>query len=311
MPKEKIILDCDPGHDDAIAILLAAKHPSIDLKAISVVAGNQTIEKTARNAINICSAVGITNVPIAAGMGRPIVRDQLICPEIHGESGLDGPTFGDPIIDLDKRNGVNLIIDTVMESQGDITIVTTGPCTNAAMAVRLEPRILPKIKRFVMMGGTYQLGNITPAAEFNILCDPEAAHILFTSGRPITMIGLDVTRNALATPEVVNRIRTLNNKASNLFCDLMDFFTKTQKEVFGWDSPPVHDPTTIAYLIDPSVVKTKPMNVEIELKGEKTYGRTVCDYMGILKKPENAEVGIGLEPNKFWDIVYDTLKLYD
>lgn len=310
MKKEKVILDCDPGHDDAIAILLAGRNPRIDLLAITTVAGNQTLEKTTSNALKICSEVGITNVPIAAGMDRPLVRSSLICPEIHGESGLDGHNFPKPTIELDKRHAVDLIIDVLMNSDEPVTVVTTGPCTNVAFSIRKEPRILKKVKRFVMMGGTYQLGNITPAAEFNIFADPEAAHIIFTSGRPVTMVGLDVTRKALVRPEIVDRIATINNKASNMFVDLMKFFTKTQKEVFGWEYPPLHDPTTIAYVIDPTVVETKPMNVEVELRGENTYGRTVCDYVGILKKPSNADVGIDLDYDKFWDIVYNTLKLY-
>lgn len=310
MKKEKIILDCDPGHDDAVAILLAGRNPEIELLAITVVAGNQTLDKTSSNALKICSEVGIKDVPIAAGMGRPLVRESLICPEIHGKSGLDGHDFPEPAIKLDKRHAVDLIIETLMNSDEPVTVVTTGPCTNVAMSIRKEPRILNRVKRFVMMGGSYQLGNITPAAEFNIFADPEAAHIIFTSGRPITMIGLDVTRHALVTPEAVSRIESLDNKASNMFVDLMKFFAKTQKQVFGWENPPLHDPTTIAYLIDPSVVETKPMNVEIELRGEKTYGRTVCDYVGILGKTPNADVGIGLDYNKFWDIIYDTLKLY-
>lgn len=310
MNKEKVILDIDPGHDDAVAILLAGRNPRIDLKAITVVAGNQTLEKTVKNALNVCSYVGL-NVPIAAGMDRPMVREQIIAGDIHGESGLDGPKFGDNLVKLDNRHAVELIIEYLMDSDGDINLVPTGPLTNIAMAMRLEPRIVPKIKRIVLMGGSYQLGNTTPAAEFNIYADPEAAHVVFTSGRPIVMMGLDLTRQALATRDVIDRMKTIDNRASRLFVELMEYFAKSQHDVFGWEAPPVHDPTTIAYLIDPLVIETQPMYTEIELKSEKCYGRTICDYFGVLGKEPNTDVAVKLDFKKFWDIVYDTLKLYD
>ena len=179
----KIILDMDPGHDDAVAMMLAWAHPRIDLQAITVVAGNQTLEKTARNALNVATALGVTGVPVAAGMSGPMVRRQVIADDIHGITGLDGPSFGEPTVSLDSRHAVQLIIEILMSSSGDVTLVPTGPLSNIAMAMRLEPRIIEKIERIVLMGGSYQLGNITPAAEFNIFADPEAAHVVFSSGR--------------------------------------------------------------------------------------------------------------------------------
>ncbi|WP_253205867.1 nucleoside hydrolase [Clostridium estertheticum] len=215
---EKIILDVDPGHDDAIAILLAAKNPNIELVAITVVSGNQTLEKTTKNALDICSAVGINNVPVAAGMSVPMIRKkQVVANNIHGESGLDGPHFGKQTVKLDSRHAVDLIIEILLNSNNDITLVPTGPLSNIAMAMKKEPLIVPKIKQIVLMGGSYQLGNVTPSAEFNIHSDAEAAQVVFSCGRPIVMMGLDLTRQALATIEVVNRIKTLNNTASNLF----------------------------------------------------------------------------------------------
>ncbi len=308
--KEKVILDVDPGHDDAVAIMLAAKNPKIDLLAITTVAGNQTLDKTTKNALNICSHLGI-NVPIAAGMDRPMVRDQIIADDIHGETGLDGPEFGEITVELDKRHAVDLIIELLMESDGDVNLVPTGPLTNIAMAMRKEPRIVDKIKRIVLMGGAYTIGNVTPSAEFNILVDPEAAHVVFTSGRPIVMMGLDLTRQAKATREVIEKMKTIDNKASKLFVDIMEFFTKTQREVFGWEAPPTHDPTTIAYLIDPSIIETKPMHVEIELRSPTSYGRTICDYFGVTGKEPNAEVATKLDFDKFWNLIYETLKMYD
>jgi ribosylpyrimidine nucleosidase len=326
----KIILDCDPGHDDAVAILMAAAHPAIDLRAVTVVAGNQTLEKTANNALNVCSATGrCANVPVAAGMSRPIVRQQVTAGDIHGKSGLDGPTFGPPSISLDPRNAIDLIIETLLASDGDITLVPTGPLSNIAMALRHEPKIIPKIHRIVLMGGVYQHGNVSPSAEFNIFADPEAAHIVFTCGRPIVMMGLDITRQVQATPDVVARVGSLGNPQAVLFAEMMEFFSKTQKEIFGWEGAPLHDPTTIAWLIDPSFITLKKMRVEIELRGELTYGRTSCDFFGLenadenpgagmfraashLERPAgpNAEVAVAVDAPKFWDIVYDTFALY-
>jgi ribosylpyrimidine nucleosidase len=190
-------------------------------------------------------------------------------------------------------------------------MVTTGPMTNLGMAMRMEPRIVDKIKRIVLMGGAYTNGNVTPAAEFNIMADADAAYVCFTSGRPITMVGLDVTRKALCYPEIVERMGKVGNRASKLFVDLMAHFCKTQKEIFGWEGGPLHDPITIAYLIDPSVLVTKPMNAQIEIRSVQSYGRTNCDAFGYLHLPPTADVAVDIDVEKFWDIVEDGLHLYD
>lgn len=310
MQKEKIILDCDPGHDDAVAIMLAAINPKIELLGITVVAGNQKLEKTVNNALKVCNHLNL-DVPVYSGMSRPMIREQLIADDIHGETGLDGPKFEELKIKAEDKHAVNFIIETLMNSDEKITLVPTGPLTNIGMAIRFEPRIIEKINRIVLMGGSYQLGNMTPAAEFNILADPDAAHIVFSSGVKVVMMGLDLTRQASATKEVVEKIKSLNNKASKLFVDLMEFFAASQKNVFGWSAPPVHDPTTIAYIIDPECIEVKPMFCEIELWSEKSYGRTLCDYFGILKKEPNVDVAVKLDFDKFWNLVYENLKLYD
>ena len=310
MQKEKIILDCDPGHDDAVAIMLAAINPKIELLGITVVAGNQKLEKTVNNALKVCNHLNL-DVPVYSGMSRPMIREQLIADDIHGETGLDGPKFEELKIKAEDKHAVNFIIDTLMNSDEKITLVPTGPLTNIGMAIRFEPRIIEKINRIVLMGGSYQLGNMTPAAEFNILADPDAAHIVFSSGVKVVMMGLDLTRQASATKEVVEKIKSLNNKASKLFVDLMEFFAASQKNVFGWSAPPVHDPTTIAYIIDPECIEVKPMFCEIELWSEKSYGRTICDYFGILKKEPNVDVAVKLDFDRFWNLVYENFKLYD
>ena len=310
MQKEKIILDCDPGHDDAVAIMLAAINPKIELLGITVVAGNQKLEKTVNNALKVCNHLNL-DVPVYSGMSRPMIREQLIADDIHGETGLDGPKFEELKIKAEDKHAVNFIIDTLMNSDEKVTLVPTGPLTNIGMAIRFEPRIIEKINRIVLMGGSYQLGNMTPAAEFNILADPDAAHIVFSSGVKIVMMGLDLTRQASATKEVVEKIKSLNNKASTLSPDSMPFFAASQKNVYGWSAPPVHDPTTIAYIIDPECIEVKPMFCEIELWSERSYGRTLCDYFGILKKEPNVDVAVKLDFDKFWNLVYENLKLYD
>lgn len=311
MEKCKIILDCDPGHDDAIAILLAAKNPAIDLLGITVVAGNQTLEKTTINALHVCQHLGIP-IPIYRGCGQPMIRDkQVIAAEIHGKSGLDGPKFAPLTRQAEEKHAVLYLVDTLLASAGDITLVATGPLTNLAMAVRLCPQILPKISEIILMGGSYQLGNSTPAAEFNIYADAEAAHVVFNCGRPLTMVGLDVTRKVLVLPSVMERMRGLDNRASGLFIDTMTFYNQSQKGIFGWAGAPLHDPVTIAHQIDPSVLTTRAMLVQVDIRSEQSYGRTNCDFFNRSKDEPNAQVAIDIDVDKFWDIIERGIKAYD
>ena len=309
MEKTKIILDCDPGHDDAVAIILAGKNPKVDLLGITIVSGNQTLDKTVRNALNVTQHLGI-DVPVYGGCSEPMVRKKVVAGDIHGESGLDGPVFPPLERKAEPEHAVNFIIKTLMESEGDITVVTTGPMTNLAMAMRMEPNIVPKIKQIVLMGGAIANGNVSPAAEFNIMADAEAAYICFTSGRPMTMVGLDVTRKVLCYPEIVERMGRIGNRASKLFVDLMGHFCKTQKEVFGWEGGPLHDPVTLAYLIDPSVLKVKPMNVRIDIRSTESYGRTNCDPFDYLHLPHTADVAMDIDVERFWDIIEENIRLY-
>ncbi len=307
---QRIILDCDPGHDDALAILLAAHAPGIQLEAITTVAGNQTLEKTTRNALKVCTVAGIRHVPIAAGMDRPLVRELRVAADIHGASGLDGPSLPEPGIQPAPIHAVDLLIEKLLASNGDLTIVATGPLTNLAAAMRREPRIVSHIQQIVLMGGALGLGNVTPAAEFNIFVDPEAAHLVFTCGRPITMIGLEVTHQAQATPAVRERIRALGSPVARLVDDLLGFFAETYHQVFGFPAPPVHDPCAVAWVLDPTLIRSRPMHVDVELHGEWTAGRTVCDVYGVTGKPANAEVGLGLDAPRFWDVLIETLASY-
>lgn len=308
MEKKNIILDCDPGHDDAIAILLAGNNPKLNLLGITVVAGNQTIEKTAQNAFNVANYLNI-NVPIAIGKNNPLVRERVICEAIHGESGLDGFIFPKIEPKYDSRHAANFIIDTVLNND-DVTLVATGPLTNIALAIRLEPKIVAKIKEIVIMGGSIDHGNTSPAAEFNIMCDPEAAYIVFHSGAKVKMVGLNVTRQVLVLPEVISRMEKINNKASDLFVKLMRVFNENQHKTFNLVAGPLHDPVTIVSLIDESVVKFQKMNVEIDISHGPSYGRTNCDVFDYLHQEHNAEVAMEIDVDKYWDIIEQGIKSY-
>jgi inosine-uridine nucleoside N-ribohydrolase len=309
--KHKIILDCDPGHDDAIALLLAAHHPAIDLLAITTVAGNQSAEKTAYNALKICSLAQIHHVPVAMGMQSPLLRPAHYAANIHGESGLDGPALPEPDIELAPLHSVDLLIKLLLKSEGDITLVHTGPLTNLAVAMRREPAIIPKIKAISLMGGAIGVGNTTPAAEFNIWFDPEAAAIVFGCGRPLTMVPLEVTHQALVTPEVLQRLRVSERRVACFAADLLVFFAETYLRVFGFVHPPLHDPCAVTVVIDPTMLHTHRMRVEIETKGEWTTGRTVCDIYGKPEPESCTRVAYALNVPWFWDTVIATLLSYD
>lgn len=309
--KQKIILDCDPGHDDAVALLLAAHHPQIELLAVTTVAGNQSLEKTTRNALKVCALAGIRDIPIARGMERPLVRPARHAADIHGSSGLDGSDIPEPDIEPVEQHAVDLLIEKLLHSEGDITLVVTGPHTNLASAIRREPAIVPKIRAISLMGGAIGLGNTTPNAEFNIWCDPEAAAVVFGCGRPIIMAPLEVTHQALATAEVIERLRASKRRVATVVADLLLFFAETYHRVFGFEAPPVHDPCAVAALIDATIMPARQMRVEIETGGEWSAGRTVCDVYNTLNRPANASVGYALDAERFWDMVIETLLTYD
>lgn len=308
--KRKIILDCDPGHDDAVAIMMAASNPGIELLGVTIVSGNQTVEKTSLNGLKVLQWIGKGDIPCFQGCSRPMIREKLNAGDIHGETGLDGPVFPPLTLKIQEKHAVNFIIDTLMESDGDITMVTTGPMTNLGMALRMKPEIADKIQEIVLMGGAYTNGNVTPAAEFNIIADADAAYVCFTCGRPIRMMGLDITRKVLCTPDIVERMRQVGTVASDLFVDLMGHFCKTQYEIFGWAGGPLHDPCTIAYLINPDVIKSKYVNATIDIRSTESYGRTNCDMFDYMKKPKNCHVAYDIDADMFWDIVERELARY-
>ncbi|WP_272666232.1 uridine-preferring nucleoside hydrolase UriH [Providencia sp. PROV174] len=306
---KKIILDCDPGHDDAIALLLAYGNPDIELLAVTTVAGNQTLEKVTHNALAIAEMAKITGIPFAAGSARPLVREIEVAPDIHGDSGLDGPVLPTPTLQLDERHAVSLIIETIMSHPPKtVTLVPTGALTNIALAARLEPRIVERVKEVVLMGGGYHVGNWSAVAEFNIKIDPEAAHIVFNEKWPLTMVGLDLTHQALATSDVVNKIAAIGSDCSQFVVELLDFFGKMYKQAQGFDAPPVHDPCAVAYVIAPTVMTTQKVPINIELTGTHTLGMTVADFRHPAPENCHTQVAVKLDHHKFWQLIINALK---
>ncbi|WP_031072180.1 nucleoside hydrolase [Streptomyces sp. NRRL S-118] len=304
-----VILDCDPGHDDAFNIMLAAAHPAVRLLGITTVAGNQTVEKTTLNARRVCTAAGIRGVPIAAGLARPLRGAGIVARNIHGESGLDGPGFGEPDVPVDGRDAVTFLRDTLLAHPEPVTLVPTGPLSNIAALLLAHPGLGPRIGRIVLMGGSTGRGNRTPAAEFNILADPEAADIVLGSGLPVTMIGLNVSHKVLATPDVVARIEALGTPLARLCTELLTYFGATYREVFGFPAPPLHDPLTVAHLVDPGLITLVHVPVAVELTGTHTRGATVVDLDGVTGAPPNAHVGVDVDVPAFWDLVVDAVRV--
>ena len=308
MVPTKILLDCDPGHDDAIALLLAAGNPDIDLVAVTTAAGNQTLEKVTRNALAVASVAGI-DVPIAAGADRPLVRAQETAAETHGESGLDGPELPEPTRTLDPRHGVQLLIDTVRaHAPGELTLVATGALTNLALAARLAPDIVPRVREVVLMGGSTTGGNWTAAAEFNILVDPEAAHIVFTAGWQVVMVGLDATHQALATPDIVERIAAVGTGPARFVVELLGFFGRSYRETQGFEHPPVHDPVAVARVIDAAVVPAERVPLSVELTGTHTVGMTLADRRAPAPAGCRTFAASGVDTERFWGLVVDALE---
>jgi purine nucleosidase len=299
----RIILDCDPGHDDAMAILMAHGAPDVTLEAITTVAGNHPVELTTLNALRICTLAGI-DVPVAAGCRAPLVRPLVTAEEIHGKEGLEGHTWSEPALRVVPDHAVDLIIDLVMASPGEVTLVPTGPLTNIAMAVRKESRIAERVHEVVLMGGSYTGGNVTPAAEFNVYVDPEAAAIVLGAGWPVTMIGLEVTRMASASEPVFERIAALGSPVAEAVVGMLRFYQAQQTRAGGVVEPPVHDPCAVARVARPELVPCREAHVAVELAGALTTGMTVTDF----KRQPNALVGVGLDVDGFWDLFVEALR---
>jgi purine nucleosidase len=303
-----VILDCDPGHDDMVAIVLAAASAEIDLLAITTVAGNGTLANTTRNARATCELAGIRGVPVAAGAPGPLLGGLRTATTVHGESALDGADLpsGDAV-PLAPEHAVELIAGILREHDEPVTIVPVGPLTNVALLLRTHPELTDRIAEIVLMGGSMGAGNVTPFAEFNIWVDPEAADVVVTSGVPVTLCGLDVTHQALATADVLERLGAIGSRLATTTVELLVFFRDRYREGWGMDAPPVHDPVAVARVLDPALVRCVDAHVAIELHGTHTRGATVCDRYGVLGRAPNAQVAVELDVARFWDVLIDAV----
>lgn len=316
----QVIIDCDPGHDDALAILLAAAH--LDVLGITTVSGNQSLDKVTRNALKVLEFSGLTHIPVIPGCARPLVEPPRHA-RVHGLSGLDGPALPEPTTPVHSGHAVDFIVDTVM-TRNDVTLVATGPLTNVATALRREPRLKSRLPLISLMGGSLTFGNSTPAAEFNIYCDPEAADIVFGYGVPIKMVGLNLTHQAALTERELDSVRDLRNGTGRIVAALLEYHCAQHGELLGYRGAPLHDPCAVAWLVDPTLITGQALHVAVELRGEYTRGMTVCDYRhfsdpcaddpGILGDRQgaspNAEVGFCLDATRFFTLLIDTLAEY-
>jgi inosine-uridine nucleoside N-ribohydrolase len=302
------VLDCDPGHDDAIALLLALGSPELDLLAVTTTYGNQTLEKTTANALRVLELTGRTEIPVAAGADRPLERELTVAAHVHGESGLDGPVLPPASLEPVGQHAVDFLVERVVGSPDPVTLVPTGPLTNVAL---LLDRIGGEnVERIVLMGGSIAEGNMTPAAEFNIWCDPEAAQRVFHSGLDVTMIGLDVTHQALLTPALAERLRT-TGRIGVFVAELVEFFSVYHRETYGWEGAPIHDAVAVAQLLLPDLVETRHRNVEVELDSELCRGRTVVDLWRRTGRSANAHVGVSLEAERFFELLVERITALD
>ncbi|MCX6218852.1 nucleoside hydrolase [Spirosoma sp.] len=310
MNKIPVLIDCDPGHDDAVMLLLAFGSGLFDIKAITSSAGNQTQEKTLKNVMRIIELIG-ADIPVYRGADKPLFRKLIIADNVHGEMGMDGPVLPEPTLQHQPLSAIEAMAQILARSDEKITIVPTGPLTNIATFLLAYPHLKPKIERISLMGGGAFRGNITPTAEFNIFVDPEAAAIVFKSGVPITMCGLDVTHKALVFQEDIDRFRAIGNKSGKVVAELMDFFSiyyrRERPELEGGAA--LHDPCAIAWLIDPSMFTTKLCYVDVEVAGTLTAGTTVVDFFNVLKQAPNVDFVYDIDRAKYIQLIYDAVKV--
>ena len=309
MAARKIIIDTDPGQDDAIAILLALASPELDVLGITAVAGNVPLHLTERNARIICELAGRPDIPVFAGADTPISRTLVTAEHVHGKTGLDGPKLADPTMPLQDTHAVDFLIETLQtEAPGSVTLVPIGPLTNIALALKRAPELADRIGEIVLMGGAYfEVGNITPAAEFNIYVDPEAADIVFRSGVPLVAMPLDVTHKALTTKPRIDAFRALNTETGRMVAAWTDFFERFDMEKYGSEGAPLHDPCTIAYLLQPDLFSGRHINVEIETGSDLTRGMTVADWWRVTERSANAQFIGDVDADGFFALLIERL----
>jgi len=302
-----VVLDCDPGHDDALAITLALARPELDVLGITTVGGNASLVETTRNTLRILALLGRPDVPVAAGLASPLLRPLEIAAEVHGTTGLDGADLPEPASEIRPEGALEFLRATLDASPAPVTLIPTGPLTNIAGLLLAYPGIAPKIAHICLMGGARCEGNWTPAAEFNIWVDPEAARIVFRSGLPVTMVGLDVTHRALFREPDVARLLALGTPVSRVFADLLHFFARFHADRYGWDGSPIHDAVAVAHVAVPGLVRTERYHVDVETTGEITRGRTVVDDRGVPGLPKNVDVAVEIDRDRFVGLLIDAV----
>ncbi|AOV96210.1 pyrimidine-specific ribonucleoside hydrolase RihA [Edwardsiella hoshinae] len=303
-----LIIDCDPGHDDAIALILALASPELDLRAVTTCAGNQTPDKTLRNALRILTLLRRSDIPVAAGAAKPLLRELIIADNVHGVSGLDGPCLPEPGFAPRPEGALALMAQTLRASAQPLTLVATGPLTNVALLLAAHPELHTRIARIVIMGGSAGAGNWTPAAEFNIYVDPEAAEMVFQSGVPIVMAGLDVTHRAQILDADIERLRALGNPVARTVAELLDFFMRYHRqEKWGFQGAPLHDPCTIAWLLRPQLFRHHTCWVGVETCGQYSDGMTVVDSLGQNGLPANTTVLTDIDRRAFVDLLVERI----
>ncbi len=301
-----ILIDCDPGHDDAIALLLALASPEVELLGITTVAGNQTLEKTTVNALKILEFVGRTEIPVAAGAPRPLVREPYVAAYVHGETGMDGPELPSPQTEPAAEHAVDFLAARITACERPVTVIPVGPLTNIGLLLARYPEVADGIERIVLMGGAIAEGNVTPAAEFNIWADPEAASRVFTSGIDVTMVGLDVTHKALFRPADSQRLAA-TGRVGTLVAELFGFYQQFHSEQYGWDGSPVHDAVAVAHVVRPGLVETADRGVVVDCGGELSRGRTYVDLWGRAHWEPNAHVAVDIDAPGFVDFLVERL----
>ncbi len=305
-----VIIDCDPGHDDALAITLALARPELDVLGITTIGGNSTLANTTRNALRVLALLGRTDVPVAAGPDQPLVRPLETAPQVHGVSGLDGADLPEPASEPRPEGALEFLRSTLAAAPAPVMLIPVGPLTNIGLLLRTYPAIAGKIAGISLMGGAMGAGNWTPAAEFNIWVDPEAARIVFRSGLPITMHGLDVTHKALMGLPEAERLDAVGTRVGHVFADLLRFFTRFHVEKYGTDQTPIHDAVAVAHVALPGLVTTRRYHVDVETTGDITRGRTVVDDRGQPGAPPNVDVALDIDRAAFADLVIEAVASY-
>lgn len=306
MSPTPVLIDCDPGHDDAIALMLALASPEVELLGVTTVAGNTTLENTTANALRVLELADRPDIPVVAGCARPLVRELVVAENVHGVSGLDGPVLAPPSNSPRPGHAIDFLAGIILESTAPVTLIAVGPLTNIALLLSRYPEVVFKLGRIVSMGGAVGLGNVTPAAEFNIYVDPEAADVVYRAGVDVTLIGLDITHQAMLGTDHADRLRTVG-ECGRFVAELLDFFITSHPRTYTGSGAPIHDAVAVADVVWPNLISASPMHVEVDTTTGPCRGRTVADRWGVTDRPANARVGLDLDGERFSELLIERI----